>query len=327
VPLAALTLDIAKTETDRVKIGTWVALGFIIGLAIANALTGVFINLLDTARDGDITSPTGYRRIVIIYSFISLAFFQLLVWGVKEPQAERCRGQSDQLDSLLRGLSSALRNPAFIPYFTAFVLFMAGVLAVQRILPYWAELGLDGDESTVTLLMIPYIVFALISYAFIPSLARRLHVKWMIILAFFIISTGLPTIYVICVLDISTSARVFMGASIFAYCGIGQGIMYVMQTPLLGEIIDYDELRSGRKREALYNGLHGVANKASMTASIVVATQSMSIWGNAVDNYNGVLYVGLIAGILALLGIVIMLFYPGHAEAAAVKARLRQRIE
>jgi len=324
VPLAALTLDIAKSETDRVKIGTWVALGFIIGLAIANALTGVFIELLDTAREGEVTSPVGYRRIVIIYSMLSLAFFQFLVWGIKERSAESFQEENERNDSLIRGLSSAVKNRAFGPYFIAFVLFMAGVLAVQRILPYWAELGLGGKESTVTFLMVPYILFALISYVFIPSLARRLHVKWMIILAFFIICTGLPMIYVVCVSKFSTSARLIMGALVFAYCGIGQGIMYVMQTPLLGEIIDYDEFQSGRKREALYNGLHGVANKVSMAVSIVVATQSMSIWGNSVDNFNGVLYVGLIAGILALLGIVIMLFYPGHAKTTAVKGALRR---
>ncbi|MCP4754499.1 MAG: MFS transporter [Proteobacteria bacterium] len=325
IPIAALTLDIAKREEDRVKIGTWIALGFIIGLAIANALTGVLIDIMDPAPEGMVTSPEGYRRVVIIYSILSLVFFQLLVWGVREREQEAAsKDGAEQHESLLSGLASAMRNRAFIPYFFSFLLFTAGFLAAQRILPYWAETGLGGDESTVTLLLVPFIITALISYAFIPFFARILHVKWMIILAFAIICTGLPMIYVIGVIEAASSTKVMMGAGVFAYCGIGQGIMYVMMTPMLGEIIDYDQKQSGRRREALYNGLSGVAWKASMAISILVATQSMNIWGNSVDRFEGVLYVGPIAGGLALIGILVMLFYPSHVEMSRIKAELSQ---
>ncbi len=311
VPLQAITLDIAQNEADRVRMGVWVALGFIIGLAIANALTGMLIEILDTAEVGAATSPVGYRRIAVIYALFSLAVFQLLVWRLKEPKRPAIQEKDTQ--PLLKGLGSALKNRAFVVYFSAFLLFTAGFLAVQRILPYWAELGLGGSEATVTLLLGPFIVTALLSYTFIPALARRLHVKWMIIIAFFIISTGMPFVYWLGVVDLPSSTKITIAAIVFAYCGIGQGIIYVMITPALGDIIDHDEVRTGIRREALYNGLHGVAWKASMAFSIIIATQSMSIWGNSVVNYMGVLYVSLIAAGLALIGMVAMLYYPGRA--------------
>ncbi len=131
-------------------------------------------------------------------------------------------------------------------------------------------------------------------------------------------------IYVIGVIEATSATKIMMGAGVFAYCGIGQGIMYVMMTPMLGEIIDYDEKQSGKRREALYNGLSGIAWKASMAVSVLVATQSMNIWGNSADRFEGVLYVGPIAGVFALIGILVMFFYPNHTEMLKIKDELSQ---
>jgi Na+/melibiose symporter-like transporter len=79
---------------------------------------------------------------------------------------------------------------------------------------------------------------------------------------------------------------------------------------MMGEIIDYDETKSGQRREALYNGLSGFAWKASMGGSIFIATQSMSAWGNSLENPAGVLMVGPIAGIFGVMGLIAILFYP-----------------
>ena len=78
----------------------------------------------------------------------------------------------------------------------------------------------------------------------------------------------------------------------------------------MGEIIDQDELVSGKRREALYNGLSGVAWKSAMAGSIFLATQSMNVWGNSVENSMGVLLVGPIAGLFAFAGMILICFYP-----------------
>ena len=116
--------------------------------------------------------------------------------------------------------------------------------------------------------------------------------------------------YIIGEADLSMTTKLILGAVLFGYCGIGQGIMYVMMTPMMGEIIDYDEQRSGERREALYNGLSGFAWKASMGGAILIASLSMHTWGNSLENCTGVLLVGPIAGAFGFLGLIVMLFYP-----------------
>lgn len=276
--------------------------------ALVAAVPGLSAGEAGIARAEGSFSAIGYRRLAVVLALLSLLFLQLPVWLVRERYDSEAAGQEQA--PFLAGLADAARNRPFIVYFVAFFLFTVGFLAAQRALPYWAELGLGGDEGTVSVLMLPFILTALVSYAVIPALARRLRVKWMLFIAFLIIASGLPCMYIVGVAHLSFSTKILLGAVLFGYCGVGQGIMYVMTVPMMGEIIDYDERRSGQRREALYNGLSGVAWKSAMAGSIFIATQSMSVWGNSVRDYTGVLVVGPIAGVFALLGMFAILFYP-----------------
>jgi GPH family glycoside/pentoside/hexuronide:cation symporter len=308
VPILALGPEIARSEQARVRLGIWIAVGFIVGLALANALSGILLTAFDTAPEGAPTSAVGYRRVAVIYAVVSLILFQLLAWTVKERHVTTEKETSHT--PIMEGLGDAAKNLPFVIYFIAFFCFTTGFLAVARVLPYWAELGLAGNEETVSKLLTPFIFTALLSYLFIPAVAKRLGVKWTMFLSLLNITLGLPAMYFIARADVPMETRFYMGAALFAWCGIGQGILYVMITPLMGEIIDYDERKSGQRREALYNGLSGVAWKASMGGSIIIATVSMKFWGNSNEDPLGVYLVGPIAGIFGLIGCIAMAFYP-----------------
>ncbi len=216
---------------------------------------------------------------------------------------------SEQLPGF-SGIFDAFRNRLFIIYTITFLLFNVGFLAVQRVLPYWVELSLNGDEGMVTELLLPFIIMAIIAIGSVSLLARVLHKKWVMAIALLIITTGLPSIYVIGVSPLSIDMKQLLAKIVFGYCGIGQGFMYAMLTPMLGEIIDYDETRSGQRREALYNGLSGLVWKAAMGGSILLATQSMNLFGNAPGKVLGVLLVGPAAGFFGLLGLLAIVRYP-----------------
>ncbi len=54
-----------------------------------------------------------------------------------------------------------------------------------------------------------------------------------------------------------------------------------------------------------------------MAFSILIATQSMSIWGNSPEQPLGIYLVGPIAGVCGLFGMAAMIFYPKLAPAQA----------
>jgi len=276
--------------------------------SIQNSLSRT--NITDIEWVSESFSPTGYRRVATVFAIISFILFLLPVIFIRE----RYDSEAIQSEPLPwgQGLKDALRNKPFMIYAWSFFLFTIGFLAVQRVLPYWAELGLDGDESTITFLLIPFILVAILSYAVIPIVAKYLHMKWLMFIALGIIASGMPFLYVIGTLNVDFTVRTIMGMVLFGYCGIGQAIIYVMMIPMLGDIIDYDEKFSGERREAVYNGLSAFIWKASMAGSIWLASQSMSWWGNSIEQYTGVLLVGPFAGVFGLLGMILISFYPSH---------------
>ncbi len=257
-------------------------------------------------------SPTGYRRVSTLFAFLALILFMLPVIFVRE----RYDSEAVQSEPLPygRAVLDALRNKPFMIYAFSFFFFTIGFLAVQRALPYWAELGLDGDEGTITKLLVPFILVAVVSYAFIPILARHLHMKWLIFMALFIIASGMPCMYLIGQSTASFATRQLWGMILFGYCGVGQALIYVMMVPMIGDIIDYDERLSGERREALYNGLSAFIWKASMAGSVLLASQSMNLWGNRIEQYTGVLLVGPFAGLFGLIGMILICFYPVHKQ-------------
>lgn len=335
VPWLALGPEIARSKQARVKLGVWMAAGMIIGLAIAAILPGILVEALDPARvmvDGEPQgfSPTGYRRTAFLFALASLALLQFLVWVVRERHDSIAEPNQASMTENLRDVAT---NRAFVVYFIAFLSFSIGNLAVQRVLPYWAEAGLGGSEAWVSLLMLPFIAVAMVTaLALGPVLGRVLPVKWLFFCGVFIMAVSLPMMYFIgrAQLDapllpggmmagwmgllgtesVLSANRAFLGAVLFGAAGIGQGIIYMLMTPLMGEIVDLDEQRSGERREALYNGIAGFAFKAGQALSIVVATQSMSRWGASVENPAGILIVGPIAGFFGAIAVVAILFYP-----------------
>ncbi|MBN2308654.1 MAG: MFS transporter, partial [Candidatus Hydrogenedentes bacterium] len=205
-------------------------------------------------------------------------------------------------------------------------------LAAQRVLGYWAIVGLGGSEDMVALLMGPFILSCLFTAVFImPILAKFMPVKWLWFLSFVIIATGLPGMYPIAAsnlttpllpaawneswmafldLDVAGANKVLLAIILFLYCGVGQGIQYVVTVALIGEIIDLDEQTSGERREAVYNGVSGIAFKAGYAFSLGLAGLSMHFLGNSVEHPLGIYLVGPFAGLFGLFGILIVWRYP-----------------
>jgi GPH family glycoside/pentoside/hexuronide:cation symporter len=261
-------------------------------------------------------SPVGARRTAAVLAAISFAAFLCPVLFVRERfDAAHAKPSTPPIREIL----GTLRNRVFLFYFAAFCIFMTGYLAAQRVLVHWSIVGLDGDEGTVASLMLPFILTAVLSATIVaPLLARWFTPKWLLFSSFAIIATGLPLMWPIGTLDASSETKIRLGALLFAYTGIGQGIQYVVIWPLIGQVIDLDERQTGERREAVYQGMSGIAFKFGQAAAIIIATQSMTWFGYSADEPWGIYLVGPIAGVIGIAGLVVVWYYPDlHRNNAA----------
>ena len=325
IGLYALGPEIARSEQARERLGTWFGAGLLVGLFFAAVAPGILIEALDPAPLGEnVSSSAGYQRTAVVLAITSLILFQFPVWVIRERNIDDGAMRPRTTKKELR---DALRNRPLWIYFGAYFFLSLGQLALQRVLPYWVEIGLGGSEETVSLIMLPYILTAAIGIAAGRLLAKRLPFKWIMFASWTITISAFPFIYVLGVIDLPTDTKVVLAQALFAFSGLGQGLFYFLIVPLIGEIIDYDAHRSGKRREALYNGIHGFSIKLAQTLSILVANASMAWWGNSLGQPWGIYAVGPIATAFGVIALGFVWFYPILHVTPETTAELQEALD
>ena len=80
---------------------------------------------------------------------------------------------------------------------------------------------------------------------------------------------------------------------LLASIGVPVGAMLVLSRVLISDVIDFDEKRTGLRREAMYFGMQGlIDSKISFGVGPLIATQLFTIFGNTADRPLGVLLCG-----------------------------------
>ncbi len=309
VPFTSLGPEIARSDQGRAKLGSFFAMGMMIGITFTAVLPGILIDGLDPARriDPPSYSAVGYQRTAIILSVAASVLLLTATSLIRERHEPREDEKRTPVRELLR---AALTNKMFLMWFAASACFSVGFLATQKMLPYWVELVLEGDEKLVSMLMIPFVGAAVAAIPLMPLVSKRVPPKWIWFTVLAVITLLLPLLYLLSVAPFPLQLKIVISGVLFAVVGIVQGVLFMLYTPLMGQIVDFDEQRSGERREGIYCGLSGISWKAAQALSIYVMTIPMNLWGNSPESPTGVLVVGPIAAIFTLLSLVIVWFYP-----------------
>lgn len=135
------------------------------------------------------------------------------------------------------------------------------------ILPYWAVSYLGGSEGDVTRLMVPYLFVSLGFFFVFNALAPRFG-KYALLLATFI-GTGVVMGALILVGHLPFGTPFVQSAVLMALMGAPMAGFMVLPYAVLSDVIDYDERLTGRRREAVYFGVQGVAQKAMIGLSVL----------------------------------------------------------
>ncbi|MCP4642016.1 MAG: MFS transporter [bacterium] len=313
VPINSLQPEIARSQHARMKLGAYYSVGMMVGIALAAVMPGFLIEALDPARhtvaeNGQPAfSALGYQRMGIIVAIIGLIALQGPTWILRE----RYRDDATVKRAPVRiQLKAALTNRLFIMWFIIMLFFNVGFLAVQKVLPYWVEIGLGGSEAMVSALMGPFVLAAILVLPAIPWLSKRIAPKWLLFIAIATVAVMLPIMYVLTIVPWAVGTKIVAAAIMFSIVGMAQGLLFALYAPLMGQVVDQDAAKSGERRESVYVGISGMSWKGAQALAVYVATVPMDLWGNSVERPNGVLAIGPIAAVPVIIAAVIAWFYP-----------------
>jgi GPH family glycoside/pentoside/hexuronide:cation symporter len=96
---------------------------------------------------------------------------------------------------------------------------------------------------------------------------------------------------------------------IFPVTAIPIGGMFVAVLGIIADLTDYDQLKSGQRREAIYYGIYGIVRKTGWALCSLILAGVFSAFGYSAENPLGVRVIWLICALSCLIGLLFFIPY------------------
>lgn len=296
IPYSSLLPEIASTDRARVTLGIYNSVGMIVGLFLGFS-------------SGIIIEKFGFKFMGIVMGIAQTICFLITGLVIKERFDREITTSLSPLE-FFKQIYTTLQNRPFIIQVTSAFLFNLGFYTVQMALPFFVEVVIGGKEGIVTVLMAAYLFTCILTFIPIHFLTKKVPIKTIYASSLLLMSIILPFMYAVGVYKGEIS-KLTLGLILVGLAGIPQAALYVFAGPLLGQVVDYDEIfLTGNRREAVYSGATGFITKLAMTFSSVIMWFLFKNFGYTTTSPLGILLVGPVCGAIAFLGFLIFLNYP-----------------
>ena len=239
-PYIALTPELTLDHDERTSLVSY-RMAFNIGASLAVPLRfGLVVFPMFPARD-----PRAFRVIGFICGAISIPPFLIAFLATRE----RPEFQEESALPLSKSLRFVLRNVAFRYTLAIRILSWMPVVIAQAVfayfLIYWT--GMTEDETSVVQGVI--LATALLFLPIVLWLSRRLEKK-----TAYVIAAASWTVVMLAILLVPQGARI-PAYAIAALAGFGVSAAHLLPRAMEPDVLEVDELMSGRRQEGAYAGV------------------------------------------------------------------------
>jgi GPH family glycoside/pentoside/hexuronide:cation symporter len=283
IPYDASMPEMAPDAKARVGLSYWKNVFGIIGVLIGSLVAAPLFGTIGPVYMGVVIGVVGL----------------VTIWGTLFGLKETKKPVGEQM-SVMEGLKATLKNKQFQFVFFSTLLVHITYAMIQADLPYFVTLIVGGSESDVGIYLgIIIIVMAVTGPLWMlwnkklpqRKLLQVSMIGFMISLALFYfvgLVPGIPVeIHAIIMLAL---AGIFLGGYLI--------IIYAM----MGNVVDYDEMLTGRRREANYYGTFSLGVGLGSSAGILVLPLLLDWFGYTKANPGGVRAAFLVMTVFVLVG-------------------------
>jgi len=286
IPWFAVLPEMSPKNDERVKIAS-------VGVAI-----GVLGALIGGGLSGPLMGAFGMFRMALMLGLVGLVAGQLTLYGVHERHRPSPDEETPPFFTVMREMFADRQVLSFS------VMIMFVQLTYQLMLmnvPYLTTLILGRSEGDASILMGEVILSTAASgplwYRLLGRYPKRTLFRAIIVwmaagfgLSFFIGKLPFFSPF--------TQAMI-----VFPLVAVPIGGMFITVLGLIADITDYDELKSGRRREAMYYGIYGIVRKTGWALCSLILVGVYSAYGYSAENPTGVRAVWLVCGLSCLVGL------------------------
>jgi len=226
---------------------------------------------------------------------------------------EREEYQIDEPLPVFTAIKETLKNKPFIIITLTYTLLDFCFGLTIMVLPLYAKFILGVDEGLVGVAAAGVAIGILISVPFWRYIYAKRGPKYGLLLAMIIFSLGIWPLFLLNDFIILIFVTIFPG---FGAAGM------LMTEPAISTAIDYDELRTNKRREASYNGILTLFARLSLVFSgiTLIIVGLLTGFDSEAEIQSSTALIGLkaLVGFVpllgALLGILVFIFFPINHE-------------
>jgi len=251
LPHSALGPELTLDYHERSSLFSWREGFALVGTLVAAVVPGILIKMLGDER-------RAFGDMAIAYGVLMVALYWLLVARVRE----RPGFVERKSNPLVPGVRRSLRNRPFVVLFACYVVASIPGAIPGLLMPYFSRyvlnpppLPAEDAQSWLSVFLATYFLSGLLCLPLWLALAKRIG-KLKTWLATFVIGvTGGLGLFLLGPGD--NVACLF----VIAWAGSSFGAGLFLPPAIQADVIDYDELHSGKRREAQYLSLWGLVPK------------------------------------------------------------------
>lgn len=320
VPREALAVELTQNQRQRQAlfgaIAGFVAVGAIVGAVMPNLLAALGVN--------DERAKMTWQSVIYVGAYLAVNGWFLA--RVRERPEYVGRGHVP----LVPGVRRMLRNRPFRILFISHIITAIPIVIPATLLPFYTQYVLGADLAWVGYFLLAYLLAGL---AALPiwlriAAARGKLTVWMAA-AFIAVSGGASLFF----LGPGDQGKALL---LHLYVGVQSTVWLFVGGAMHADVVDYDELHTGKRREAQFSALWSIIPKFALTPGAAIP---MAILGGVgyvpsaeTQSPDVVLSIrilyALVPATLNAIGLSIMAWYPlseaRHTEIRAAIARHAQ---
>ncbi|MBN1883249.1 MAG: MFS transporter [Deltaproteobacteria bacterium] len=293
IPYDALLAEIALTSDDRVKLTSWKLVYAIIGfLLVALIAPGLYQNM-------------GPFKMALVVGAIGLVTMYMCLPGVKELPREF--SQADVKMSVWDSLKNTFGNKQFLAFGLAIIALYMCYEVLLVVIPYFVTVVLQREEAFVMYLQAEFILCMVASIPLWMWLAKKYSKRTLLRAISIALSPLFAIIFFVgAVPGVSVITQAFV---LFPLVSIPLGGFMILVYAMMGDVVDYDQMKTGKRREAMYYGVFGFSRKVGFALSTIILPLLFKNFGYGVGNDLGIRLVWIMLGITSLIGFFILFGY------------------
>ncbi len=301
IPYTSMAAELTKDYDERTSLMTVSSIGAVLGYIVGSISVRLIVS-------NAVTPQVGYLIVGGVFGILAGISVAFVAWRVKEPT--EFKNITSKMP-LITSIKTTFKNKPFVMLVTAFGMVRLAFTLMQAVMMYFVVYNLvesrDSIGKVLTILM-------LIIAAFIV-LWKWVGNRWSKNISYV---TGL-IIVAICAMSSFWLGKGDMNTMLIlaGILGIGMASHWVMPFAMMPDVIEYDQMRTGERREGIFFGVFGLVDKIARTLGIIILAWVLEIFHyvpNVQQTPESLLGIRLLFGpvpaALILLALPILIFYP-----------------